>query len=232
MSATIKQRTSAAPATASGATTSKAKAAATKPSGLTVAGGSPMFMVISLFATLLLVRFVVLRLYADVNALALANPNSWLNFLCSLSTAPYGPYGVWENYLRVELPPETLRLINRGVFATWVGFAAMGLVATALDCFPSRFRRYKVQGAKNYFTVGQWCEAFGLSSLNVLVVSWAINVPLARLGLWLHGVDGASVEADAWTWYIEIPKFILCLPIVDVWPVKISSAEHCSSCCW
>ena len=165
----------------------------------------------------------MIGIYADVNALAASVPyaNGWLTWACNLTTAHLGPARVWAIALGEGLPDETLRLINRGVFATFVGYASMGLVATLLDVFGKPyFQKYKVQGAKNYFTVGEWCEAFGLSTFNVLCASWAMNVPLACLGLWLHSgpwSNGMSTEGDPWVWYKEVPKFLLCLPIVDVW---------------
>ena len=93
-------------------------------------------------------------------------------------------------------PPPQVRVLNRGTVAAWLGYASMGGVATAMDLLPSLFRRFKTQGAKSYFTVAEWVEAVALSSFNLLVAAWTVNVPLAALGLWLYGA-GCAAETDA-----------------------------------
>jgi sterol desaturase/sphingolipid hydroxylase (fatty acid hydroxylase superfamily) len=98
------------------------------------------------------------------------------------------------------------------------GFWGMSLLCLVLDQFRS-LERYKVQGARSYFTASQWCEAASVSLLNLTVFVFPIARPMNWL--WHGGIlyDAASAmqETDPWIWWRELGCFVGFLLVIDFW---------------
>merc|ERR1711988_264379 len=74
--------------------------------------------------------------------------------------------------------PANGHMHHKTIPSSLIGYWAMAIMATVLDLLPRLFIRFKTQGARSYFSVGEWLEAVSVSMANQLLVAPLVYTPL------------------------------------------------------
>ena len=125
--------------------------------------------------------------------------------------------------------PTRDHVFNMMLLSALLGFGVMSLVlCTFLDLFQSATARFKVQGEKNFFTLGAWVYTVSICALNLFVFSWLATVPawhLQRSGLVRGGTPVASLD-DEWTLGRAVIDFGLHILVIECWFYTTHRALH------
>jgi sterol desaturase/sphingolipid hydroxylase (fatty acid hydroxylase superfamily) len=116
--------------------------------------------------------------------------------------------------------PYTEHIMLKMMLGAIIGYWSIAIITTVLDCFPSLFLKYKIQGARSLFTVSEWLEAATVSMINLLFFSWWFALPLWYI--WKEYSTAAlnrpvASESDDFVLLVELGKLFLMYLIVDVW---------------
>ena len=94
----------------------------------------------------------------------------------------------------------------------------MGFLCTILDLIVIALgkQHLKQQGHRSFFSVGEWLQAFSMSTFNMLFMNWPVSIVVFNLWRLLYGSSLISEDAP-WLWYVELPKLGICGLVVEFW---------------
>jgi sterol desaturase/sphingolipid hydroxylase (fatty acid hydroxylase superfamily) len=106
----------------------------------------------------------------------------------------------------------------------------MSAICTTLDIFMWTFKMtsWKVQGAKSFFTIREWFDAYFVSVTNQIIFSWAATIPahlLQKSGL-LHPGHPTSSLSDAFDLKQALMHLAFCGLFIEVWFFTTHRALH------
>lgn len=166
-------------------------------------------------SALFILNYVIVPNYVVVTATNTVDPSTFIHQLCTLlaSVLPNFVLNIYDPY-----HDHTVNLIALGAL---LGYYLTVVGCTIVDILAYRFKllHWKTQEAKSFFTIKQWCQAVGMSTFNILLMSWFVTVPtwyMHKHG-WFHFGAPLTNYNDAWNWKSEVPKQIAHVFIIDVW---------------
>jgi sterol desaturase/sphingolipid hydroxylase (fatty acid hydroxylase superfamily) len=119
-------------------------------------------------------------------------------------------------------------ICSRCWIAANTGFWVMSILCLVLDQFKA-LRKWKIQGARSYFTMQEWCEAAFIACVNLTLSSWSVAVPFNTL--WHGGIfypsSSAMQEDSPWNWNRELLCLLGCYLVVDVCFYSTHRLLHC-----
>jgi len=107
-------------------------------------------------------------------------------------------------------------MLTKMLLSGFVGYWAIGIPTTIMDCFPGVFLHMKTQGSRSIFTVREWVEAVCVSMGNLFFSAMIISFLLWKLWSKLHNGQFMS-ENDPWVLTSELPKMAINFVVVDLW---------------
>ncbi len=164
-----------------------------------VASGRVGFLLVALIA-FGITKGMVLPLYAAYGEALLPKLDAWT----PLAVRPY----------YTPSRDHTLNLMMMGaILGYYVNCAACSL----LDLFAPL--TWKTQGHRSYFTLREWLQAVGVSTVNMWVFSWFVTVPtwhLQRTGA-LRGSTPVASLGDEFVLSTACVHFCVHAVVIDVW---------------
>jgi len=113
------------------------------------------------------------------------------------------------------------RMCSLMLLSSLLGYLIMAVgICTFLDCLPTKWTEpFKAQGHKSYFSVGEWLQAAGVGSLNLVFFSFFATIPIYQIqksGI-LRGWTPMATEEDEFDVMQAVGNMIIHALVIEFW---------------
>jgi sterol desaturase/sphingolipid hydroxylase (fatty acid hydroxylase superfamily) len=135
--------------------------------------------------------------------------------LCSVFTVLQS---VLPTYVLSIYNPMVDHTVNLTALGALSGYYIMAITCTIVDLFSPL--RWKTQDGKSFFSLKEWLQAIGVSTFNILCMSWFVLIPtwyVHKNGWFRSSETPLTKFSDDFHLSIEIVKQICHIFIIDIW---------------
>ena len=135
--------------------------------------------------------------------------------LCSVFTVLQS---VLPTYVLSIYNPMVDHTVNLTALGALSGYYIMAITCTIVDLFSPL--RWKTQDGKSFFSLKEWLQAIGVSTFNILCMSWFVLIPtwyVHKNGWFRSSETPLTKFSDDFHLSIEIVKQICHIFIIDIY---------------